>query len=357
MNNDDPEYSEETGLDLFLRLGAPWLMQKTGYPDIDTYLNGGVARGRLTEFVGNVASGKTQLCLSLIANQLVDDEKEQNKIVYIDTNGSFGSSRLLQMMKSRGVQDENIAKRMLKRVFIARAYDEKDLRVVLSNIQSIQNLVLIVIDSIGAALAFTAWEYFEGGRRVQDEIIAMLHYIARRYGCAIVTTNHFVYWRGKPSPSLGKRWIKAVDFRYLLWKLSNSNYYMQMISPQCHKVINDKVFYKISNKGIDSLTDVVQTQDMEALITQNWNTLRQIYDIPYMNGGVGRDRLSGFVSNVTLGKQVKATASNIQIKYCLSRRITLVKHSSGRKFESFFNNYRKNISQTFQRKIDAKPTC
>ncbi|VBB34890.1 unnamed protein product, partial [Acanthocheilonema viteae] len=100
---------------------------------------------------------------------------------------------------------------------------------------SIQNLVLIVIDSIGAALAFTAWEYFEGGRRVQDEIIAMLHYIARRYGCAIVTTNHFVYWRGKPSPSLGKRWIKAVDFRYLLWKLSNSNYYMQMISPQCHK--------------------------------------------------------------------------------------------------------------------------
>ncbi|VDK89093.1 unnamed protein product [Litomosoides sigmodontis] len=140
MSTDDPEYDEETGLDLFLRLGAPWLMQKTGCPDIDSYLNGGIAKGKLTEFVGNIASGKTQLCLSLIANQLVDDEKEQNKMVYIDTNGSFGSTRLLRMLKSRGVEDENVAKRMLKRVFIARTYDEKDLRNVLSNIQVMKSL-------------------------------------------------------------------------------------------------------------------------------------------------------------------------------------------------------------------------
>ncbi|VDM93273.1 unnamed protein product, partial [Litomosoides sigmodontis] len=114
-------------------------------------------------------------------------------------------------------------------------------------------------------------------RRIQDEIIAMLRYVARHCSCAIVTTNHFVYWRGQPSPSLGKRWIKAVDSRYLLWKLSTSNYYMQMISPNCHKVATDRVFYKISNKGIDSLTGVTQTQDIEALITQNWNTVQQIY--------------------------------------------------------------------------------
>lgn len=61
MSTDDPEYDEETGLDLFLKLGAPWLMQKTGCPDIDTYLNGGIAKGKLTEFVGNIASGKTQV--------------------------------------------------------------------------------------------------------------------------------------------------------------------------------------------------------------------------------------------------------------------------------------------------------
>ncbi|EJW86075.1 hypothetical protein WUBG_03016 [Wuchereria bancrofti] len=274
MNDDDPEYDEETGLNLFLRLGAPWLVQKTGCPDVDTYLSGGVAKGKLTEFVGNIASGKTQLCLSLITNQLIDDEKEQ-KIVYIDTNGSFRSSRLLQMLKSRGIQDENIAKRMLERVFISRTYDEKDLRAVLSDIQNhfcsmyffavsenatersrddvagrhlqsgkkcvvftlrvVQNLALVVIDSIGAALAFTAWGYFDGGRKVQDEIIAILRYMAH-HGCAIVTTNHFVYWRGEPSPSLGKRWIKAVDFRYLLFKLSDSNCYMQIIAPKRHKV-------------------------------------------------------------------------------------------------------------------------
>ncbi|KAM3723034.1 RAD51-like protein [Dirofilaria immitis] len=254
MDTDDPKYDEETGLNLFLRLGAPWLMQRTGCPDIDTYLNGGIARGKLTEFIGNVASGKTQLCLSLIANQLIDDEEQQSKVVYIDTNGSFRSSRLLQMLRSRGVQDENTMEKMLRRVLIARTYDENDLRAVLSNIQIVENLVLIVIDSIGAALAFTALAYFEGGRRAQDEIIGMLHYIAHR-GCAIVTTNHFVYWRGKPSPSLGKRWIKAVDFRYLLCKLSDSSYYMQVINPKDHKTVGDKAFYIISNKGIDSLIE------------------------------------------------------------------------------------------------------
>ncbi|VIO92082.1 conserved hypothetical protein [Brugia malayi] len=278
MNDDDPEYDEETGLNLFLRLGAPWLVQKTGCPDVDTYLSGGVAKGKLTEFVGNIASGKTQLCLSLIANQLINDEKEQ-KIVYIDTNGSFRSSRLLQMLKSRGVQDGNTAKGMLERVFISRTYDEKDLRAVLSDIQVIQNLALVLIDSIGAALAFTAWGYFDGGRKIQDEIIAILRYMAHR-GCAIVTTNHFVYWRGEPSPSLGKRWIKAVDFRYLLFKLSDSNCYMQIISPNHHKAVDDKVFYKISKKGIDSLTNesqVVQTQYTDAVMTQNWKTIKQIY--------------------------------------------------------------------------------
>ncbi|VDM13228.1 unnamed protein product, partial [Wuchereria bancrofti] len=143
----------------------------------------------------------------------------------------------------------------------------------------VQNLALVVIDSIGAALAFTAWGYFDGGRKVQDEIIAILRYMAH-HGCAIVTTNHFVYWRGEPSPSLGKRWIKAVDFRYLLFKLSDSNCYMQIIAPKRHKAIDDKVFYKISKKGIDSLTNeshVVQTQYTEAVMTQNWNTIKQIY--------------------------------------------------------------------------------
>ncbi|MCP9258264.1 BMA-RFS-1 [Dirofilaria immitis] len=168
-------------------------------------------------------------------------------------------------------------------VIVQGKYMQYEQNEVASSIKSmrkiVENLVLIVIDSIGAALAFTALAYFEGGRRAQDEIIGMLHYIAHR-GCAIVTTNHFVYWRGKPSPSLGKRWIKAVDFRYLLCKLSDSSYYMQVINPKDHKTVGDKAFYIISNKGIDSLIEeshMVRMQHTEAVIMQNWNTIQQIY--------------------------------------------------------------------------------
>ncbi|EJD73567.1 hypothetical protein LOAG_19016, partial [Loa loa] len=45
-------------------------------------------------------------------------------------------------------------------------------------------------------------------------------------------------------------------------------------------VVDNKVFYKISDKGIDSFIDksrMVQTHYMESLITQNWNTIQQIY--------------------------------------------------------------------------------
>lgn len=70
MDANDLEYGEETGLDLFLRLGAPGLIQKTGCVDIDTYFNGGVAKGKLTEFVGNTASGKTQVKAFLMLNHI-----------------------------------------------------------------------------------------------------------------------------------------------------------------------------------------------------------------------------------------------------------------------------------------------
>ncbi|VDK74823.1 unnamed protein product [Gongylonema pulchrum] len=71
----------------------------------------------------------------MIAELLIGNEDQGDQVVYIDTNGSFKSIRLLQMLKSRGVQDKNAAENMLKRVLIARVYDEKDLRIALTKIQ------------------------------------------------------------------------------------------------------------------------------------------------------------------------------------------------------------------------------
>ncbi|VDN04342.1 unnamed protein product [Thelazia callipaeda] len=327
---EDVEYVEENGLDLFLRLGAPWLVLKTGCQHIDTFLKGGISKGKLTEFVGDVAAGKTQLCLTLTANLLISDRKQEDRVIYIDTNGSFRGTRLKQIMRSRGIQDENEAEKMISKVLVARAYDENDLRLILTKVeekiwrteietnveqilkqthlsvvmnkgitrtaapplrdhtsqnhfcsvyfvafresasecnrddvawrrfQSVkqrptlrlgemddeQNFVLLIIDSIGAALAFTAWGYFEGGvsqiilgREIQDEIIARLHQIAHR-GIAVMTTNHFVYWRGKQSPALGKKWIRAVDHRYLLCKLPDCGHYIEAINSESRNVRN-----------------------------------------------------------------------------------------------------------------------
>lgn len=72
---------------------------------LDELLCGGAHTGRLTEFFGESASGKTQTCLQLTAQAVL----EGRHAVFIDTSGSFSGRRLAQMLhgalrRSGGVQ-------------------------------------------------------------------------------------------------------------------------------------------------------------------------------------------------------------------------------------------------------------
>lgn len=91
----------------------------------------------------------------------------------------------------------------------------------------------------------------------------------------ISSLHSFQFFSYKNSDILNlKQYLFMKIFKYQISRLS---FIKKKIFFQ---VVNDKVFYKISNKGIDSLADethLVQTPYTEALITQNWNTIQQIY--------------------------------------------------------------------------------
>ena len=53
--------------------------------------------GQVTELVGLPGMGKTQMCIQLASSVLLNNQK----VVYIDTEGSFSSLRLNQMMGGR----------------------------------------------------------------------------------------------------------------------------------------------------------------------------------------------------------------------------------------------------------------
>ncbi|VDM28161.1 unnamed protein product [Toxocara canis] len=237
MNGEEElTYEQESAFDLFLHLKAPWLRLKCGCTDVDEMIHGGIIRGELTELVGSISVGKTQMCLSLTASMLLDSEMDSYDVLYIDTNGSFRSTRLLNMLMARRHNIEGAAK-LLSRVVVARVYGEHDLKKVLIAAEKCgKEFALIIIDSIGAALAETAVTYLEGGKEIQEDIIVRLHRLAHSLGCAVVSTNHLVYWNDCPAPSLGRKWNSAVHSRFLMAKLPES-YYIQLIRSTRYEVV------------------------------------------------------------------------------------------------------------------------
>lgn len=63
---------------------------------------GGISLGKITEVCGAAGVGKTQLCMQLSISVQLPNELGglAAKAVYIDTEGSFVSSRLVEMANS-----------------------------------------------------------------------------------------------------------------------------------------------------------------------------------------------------------------------------------------------------------------
>ncbi len=72
---------------------------KTSCPQIDDMLSSGFYSSEISELTGATSTGKTQLCLGLIANML--DKHESFKCLYIDSNRNFCAKRLVQLIKIR----------------------------------------------------------------------------------------------------------------------------------------------------------------------------------------------------------------------------------------------------------------
>lgn len=273
------EIREETGLELFLRLGAPWLKLKINISEVDSVLHGGILKNEITELVGGTAVGKTQFCFSLVAEILIDKENPNSYIIYFDTNGSFRSTRLLQILNAKGISSK-IGVGLLSRIFVHRIYDERDLKYALLSCEKRnEEIALIVIDSIGSALAETALTYIDGGREIQEEIIKEMRNVMEKLGCAIITTNHFVFWKQKATPSLGTKWIRSVDSRFLMAKLPDC-YYIQLIHSKRFQVTEERAFYKLDEKGIsriESTKSDEKSQTVNEIISQNWDTVMEIY--------------------------------------------------------------------------------
>ena len=118
----------------------------TGSESFDSFLGGGIETQALTEIAGEFGSGKSQLCYTLCVTANMPG-KEDNGIIYVDTENSFKAERIYQIAESRGLDAEEI----LNRINICKIYYSTHLEAVIRSLAKYieqYRVRLVIIDSI-----------------------------------------------------------------------------------------------------------------------------------------------------------------------------------------------------------------
>ena len=199
----------------------------TGSQNLDELLGGGIYTGEITEISGEFATGKTQICFQLAVNvQLTAIQGGlEGSVYYIDTEGTFSSTRIAQIAEERGFD----AKKMLQNIAVTRTYNSDHLMFLISNAEKIireRNVKLFIIDSI--ASHFRA-EYIGDDKLVNRQQVVMnlaetLKKLLEKFEIAIVVTNQVIatidesLFDKSPHPALGFAWAHRPHQRLLLRK-------------------------------------------------------------------------------------------------------------------------------------------
>ena len=124
------------------------LQISTGSKELDKLLQGGIETGSITEIFGEFRTGKTQLCHQLcVTCQLgIDGGGAEGKAIYIDTEGTFRSERLIAIADRYGLDSQSV----LDNVSVAKAYNtdhQMKLLIQASAMMTEERYALLVVDS------------------------------------------------------------------------------------------------------------------------------------------------------------------------------------------------------------------
>jgi len=179
-------------VDELLKMRQNVLRLATGSKTVDELLAGGLETQTITEFYGEYGSGKSQVCHQLCVNvQLPPDRGGLGGgALYIDTENTFRTERIVQMAQHLGLDLEDV----VKNIIFAEAYTSDHQMFLLDNADKVvkeNNIRLIIVDSVTSHFRS---EYL--GREMlaerQQKINKHLHRLirlARAFNAVAVVTN------------------------------------------------------------------------------------------------------------------------------------------------------------------------
>lgn len=237
----------------------------TGSKNLDDFLEGGVESQAITELAGEFGSGKSQICHALCITAAKGTRGQINSIIFVDTENTFRPERIHQIAEARGLDSEEI----MKKVFVCKIVNSAQLEALIRNLgKSIEEYKakLVIVDSI---ISLHRAEY--SGRETlaerQQRLNVMLHKLIRLaeiYNIAVVLTNQV---QSSPDNTYSLRATggnimgHACTYRIFLRKMGRDRMAIMVDSP--HHAYG-QVKFTITEKGVENSEAKVAIEGSES---------------------------------------------------------------------------------------------
>ena len=225
----------------------------TGSKSLDDFLKGGIESQAITELTGEFGSGKSQICHTLCVTAATNNSSKINSIIFVDTENTFRPERIYQIAEARGLDSEEI----MKKVFVCKIVNSAQLEALIRNLgKSIEEYKakLVIVDSI---ISLHRAEYT--GRETlaerQQRLNVMLHKLIRLsevYNIAVVLTNQVQVSPDNTDvlkPAGGNIMGHACTYRIFLRKAGRDRIAVMVDSP--HHAYS-QVKFTISERGVEN---------------------------------------------------------------------------------------------------------
>ena len=218
----------------------------TGHLLLDRFLNGGYEKGIITTIYGPSGSGKTNLCLL----PLIWAAGHGQKIIYIDTEGSFSVERLKQITQHY--------RQVLENVLFFRPTNFKEQKRVFANLKKIVNKKtgLIVVDTISMLYRLELGqtkEIYEVNSSLGQQISLLIE-IARKYKLPVLIANQvYADFNQKDKVNMVGGDLLKNGSKCLIELRNGKSGVRECILRKHRSLPQRKIKFKIINKGISSL--------------------------------------------------------------------------------------------------------
>lgn len=248
--------------DELLKMRQNILRLTTGSKAMDELLGGGIETQTITEFYGEYGSGKSQLCHQLCVNVQLPPERGGlgGGSLYLDTENTFRTERIVQMAQHLGLDPEEVA----KNIIYAEAYTSDHQMFLLENADEIikkNGIRLVVIDSLTSHFRseYLGREMLAERQQKLNKHMHRLIRLVRAFNAAAVVTNQVmakpdVFFGDAVRPIGGHIVAHTSHTRVFLRKSSRGRVRIARLVSSPYLPEGERVF-RVSGNGVEDITE------------------------------------------------------------------------------------------------------